>query len=157
MGSPPLCISCVSRPGVSDVVCLPSQGMISLVLQCVDRLHVYSSAAHFAEVAGREAGESWKSILNSLYELLGKEDAWGFKAAAVSIEKEHRALTVLLVLASCEPLTGKKRDREQVCRVISHRPPSLDIISLIPPLPVSVPSCLLYSVLHLFGGKLMCS
>ncbi|EPQ17120.1 Ryanodine receptor 2 [Myotis brandtii] len=47
------------------------EGMISLVLQCVDRLHVYSSAAHFAEVAGREAGESWKSILNSLYELLG--------------------------------------------------------------------------------------
>uniref|UniRef100_A0A2I3GX59 Ryanodine receptor 2 n=1 Tax=Nomascus leucogenys TaxID=61853 RepID=A0A2I3GX59_NOMLE len=34
------------------------------------RLHVYSSAAHFADVAGREAGESWKSILNSLYELL---------------------------------------------------------------------------------------
>ncbi|KAM5301819.1 ryanodine receptor 2 isoform 4-T4 [Glossophaga mutica] len=46
------------------------EGMISLVLQCVDRLHVYSSAAHFADVAGREAGASWKSILNSLYELL---------------------------------------------------------------------------------------
>ncbi|XP_053461568.1 ryanodine receptor 2 isoform X3 [Nycticebus coucang] len=46
------------------------EGMISLVLECIDRLHVYSSAAHFADVAGREAGESWKSILNSLYELL---------------------------------------------------------------------------------------
>lgn len=46
--------------------------MISLVLECIDRLHVYSSAAHFADVAGREAGEAWKSILNSLYELLGK-------------------------------------------------------------------------------------
>ncbi|XP_040852860.1 ryanodine receptor 2-like, partial [Ochotona curzoniae] len=46
------------------------EGMINLVLECVDRLHVYSSAAHFADVAGREAGESWKSILNSLYELL---------------------------------------------------------------------------------------
>ncbi|KAM8814823.1 ryanodine receptor 2 isoform 1-T1 [Rhynchonycteris naso] len=46
------------------------EGMINLVLQCVDKLHVYSSAAHFADVAGREAGESWKSILNSLYELL---------------------------------------------------------------------------------------
>ncbi|EPY74323.1 hypothetical protein CB1_002126001 [Camelus ferus] len=44
--------------------------MINLVLECIDRLHVYSSAAHFADVAGREAGESWKSILNSLYELL---------------------------------------------------------------------------------------
>lgn len=45
--------------------------MINLVLECIDRLHVYSSAAHFADVAGKEAGESWKSILNSLYELLG--------------------------------------------------------------------------------------
>lgn len=50
-----------------------SQGMINLVLECIDRLHVYSSAAHFADAAGREAGESWKSILNSLYELLGKD------------------------------------------------------------------------------------
>lgn len=46
--------------------------MINLVLECIDRLHVYSSAAHFADVAGKEAGESWKSILNSLYELLGR-------------------------------------------------------------------------------------
>ncbi|KAH0622516.1 hypothetical protein JD844_024892, partial [Phrynosoma platyrhinos] len=45
-------------------------GMINLVLECIDRLHVYSSAAHFADVAGKEAGETWKSILNSLYELL---------------------------------------------------------------------------------------
>uniref|UniRef100_A0A8C7JSK1 Ryanodine receptor 2 n=1 Tax=Oncorhynchus kisutch TaxID=8019 RepID=A0A8C7JSK1_ONCKI len=28
------------------------EGMINLVLECIDRLHVYSSAAHFAEVAG---------------------------------------------------------------------------------------------------------
>uniref|UniRef100_A0A8B9UNM6 Ryanodine receptor 2 n=1 Tax=Anas zonorhyncha TaxID=75864 RepID=A0A8B9UNM6_9AVES len=46
------------------------EGMINLVLECIDRLNVYSSAAHFADVAGREAGEAWKSILNSLYELL---------------------------------------------------------------------------------------
>lgn len=55
-----------------DLFLPPLQGMINLVLECIDRLHVYSSAAHFADVAGREAGESWKSILNSLYELLGK-------------------------------------------------------------------------------------
>lgn len=54
------------------------QGMINLVLECIDRLHVYSSAAHFADVAGREAGESWKSILNSLYELLGKDHGYVF-------------------------------------------------------------------------------
>ncbi|XP_061823096.1 ryanodine receptor 2 isoform X12 [Nerophis lumbriciformis] len=46
------------------------EGMISLVLKCIDRLHVYSSAAHFTEAAGREAGEAWGSILNSLYQLL---------------------------------------------------------------------------------------
>ncbi|XP_034564483.1 ryanodine receptor 2-like [Notolabrus celidotus] len=46
------------------------EGMISLVLECIDRLHVYSSAAHFTEAAGREAGDAWSSILNSLYQLL---------------------------------------------------------------------------------------
>uniref|UniRef100_A0A3Q1CAK1 Ryanodine receptor 2 n=1 Tax=Amphiprion ocellaris TaxID=80972 RepID=A0A3Q1CAK1_AMPOC len=46
------------------------EGMISLVLECIDRLHVYSSAAHFAEAVGRDAGEAWSSILNSLYQLL---------------------------------------------------------------------------------------
>uniref|UniRef100_A0A7N6A8U4 Ryanodine receptor 2 n=1 Tax=Anabas testudineus TaxID=64144 RepID=A0A7N6A8U4_ANATE len=46
------------------------EGMISLVLECIDRLHVYSSAAHFAEAVGREAGDAWSSILNSLYQLL---------------------------------------------------------------------------------------
>ncbi|XP_072311661.1 ryanodine receptor 2 [Eucyclogobius newberryi] len=46
------------------------EGMISLVLECIDHLHVYSSAAHFAEAVGQAAGEAWSSILNSLYELL---------------------------------------------------------------------------------------
>uniref|UniRef100_A0AAX7UUJ1 Ryanodine receptor 2 n=1 Tax=Astatotilapia calliptera TaxID=8154 RepID=A0AAX7UUJ1_ASTCA len=46
------------------------EGMISLVLECIDRLHVYSSAAHFAEAVGKEAGEAWSAILNSLYQLL---------------------------------------------------------------------------------------
>ncbi|KAF7205157.1 ryanodine receptor 2-like [Nothobranchius furzeri] len=44
--------------------------MISLVLECIDRLHVYSSVAHFAEVVGREAAEAWCAILNSFYQLL---------------------------------------------------------------------------------------
>lgn len=57
----------------SDLFLPPLQGMINLVLECIDRLHVYSSAAHFTDVARIEAGESWKSILNSLYELLGKD------------------------------------------------------------------------------------
>uniref|UniRef100_H3CXC1 Ryanodine receptor 1 n=1 Tax=Tetraodon nigroviridis TaxID=99883 RepID=H3CXC1_TETNG len=46
------------------------EGMISLVLDCVDRLNVYNTAAHFSEYAGEEAAESWKEIVNLLYELL---------------------------------------------------------------------------------------
>nr|4I2S_A Chain A, Ryanodine receptor 1 [Oryctolagus cuniculus] len=46
------------------------EGMLSLVLNCIDRLNVYTTAAHFAEYAGEEAAESWKEIVNLLYELL---------------------------------------------------------------------------------------
>ncbi|KAM6184479.1 LOW QUALITY PROTEIN: ryanodine receptor 1-like, partial [Sarcoramphus papa] len=46
------------------------EGMITLVLNCIDRLNVYSTAAHFAEFAGEEAAASWKKIVNLLYELL---------------------------------------------------------------------------------------
>ncbi|KAM4640861.1 ryanodine receptor 1 [Discoglossus pictus] len=46
------------------------EGIISLVLDCIDRLNVYSTAAHFAEFAGEDAAESWKEIVNLLYELL---------------------------------------------------------------------------------------
>lgn len=47
--------------------------MITIVLECIDRLNVYNTAAHFSEFAGEEAAESWKEIVNLLYELLGKE------------------------------------------------------------------------------------
>lgn len=53
-------------------VCLCSQGMITIVLECIDRLNVYNTAAHFSEFAGEEAAESWKEIVNLLYELLGR-------------------------------------------------------------------------------------
>lgn len=46
--------------------------MITLVLDCIDRLNVYNTAAHFSEYAGEEAAESWKEIVNLLYELLGR-------------------------------------------------------------------------------------
>ncbi|XP_077336635.1 ryanodine receptor 1 isoform X4 [Lithobates pipiens] len=46
------------------------EGIISQVLDCIDRLNVYSTAAHFAEFAGEEAAEFWKEIVNLLYELL---------------------------------------------------------------------------------------
>ncbi|XP_050933914.1 ryanodine receptor 3 isoform X2 [Lates calcarifer] len=46
------------------------EGMLTLVSNCIDRLNVYNSAAHFGECAGSEAGVAWKDILNLLYELL---------------------------------------------------------------------------------------
>ncbi|CAL8272401.1 unnamed protein product [Merluccius merluccius] len=46
------------------------EGMLTLVSNCIDRLNVYNSAAHFGECAGPEAGLAWKDILNLLYELL---------------------------------------------------------------------------------------
>uniref|UniRef100_A0A665VNR0 Ryanodine receptor 3 n=1 Tax=Echeneis naucrates TaxID=173247 RepID=A0A665VNR0_ECHNA len=46
------------------------EGMLTQVSNCIDRLNVYNSAAHFGECAGSEAGAAWKDILNLLYELL---------------------------------------------------------------------------------------
>uniref|UniRef100_A0A8C9YIY5 Ryanodine receptor 3 n=1 Tax=Sander lucioperca TaxID=283035 RepID=A0A8C9YIY5_SANLU len=46
------------------------EGMLTLVSNCIDRLNLYNSAAHFGECAGSEAGAAWKDILNLLYELL---------------------------------------------------------------------------------------
>uniref|UniRef100_A0A673IK53 Ryanodine receptor 3-like n=1 Tax=Sinocyclocheilus rhinocerous TaxID=307959 RepID=A0A673IK53_9TELE len=46
------------------------EGMLTLVSHCIDRLNVYNSVAEFEELAGEEAGEAWKDILNLLYELL---------------------------------------------------------------------------------------
>ncbi|KAG1972845.1 ryanodine receptor [Pimephales promelas] len=46
------------------------EGIIPLVLDCIDHLHVYNSATHFEEAVGKETGESWEKILNSFYELL---------------------------------------------------------------------------------------
>jgi len=53
--------------------CVFFQGMLTLVSNCIDRLNVYNSAAHFGECAGSEAGAAWKDILNLLYELLGNK------------------------------------------------------------------------------------
>ncbi|XP_056620483.1 ryanodine receptor 3 [Triplophysa dalaica] len=46
------------------------EGMLTLISICIDRLNLYNSAAEFEELAGEEAGEAWKDILNLLYELL---------------------------------------------------------------------------------------
>uniref|UniRef100_A0A673ZNA9 Ryanodine receptor 3 n=1 Tax=Salmo trutta TaxID=8032 RepID=A0A673ZNA9_SALTR len=46
------------------------EGMLALLVMCIDRLNLYNSAAHFGEHAGEEAGAAWKNILNLLYQLL---------------------------------------------------------------------------------------
>ncbi|XP_034536962.1 ryanodine receptor 2 [Notolabrus celidotus] len=46
------------------------EGVIDLVLDCIDRLHQYSSASHFAEASQIDAGEEWETILHCFYELL---------------------------------------------------------------------------------------
>ncbi|KAK7907584.1 hypothetical protein WMY93_016196 [Mugilogobius chulae] len=46
------------------------EGMLALLVKCIDRMNVYNNAAHFGEVAGEEAGAAWKEICNLLYELL---------------------------------------------------------------------------------------
>ncbi|XP_046877714.1 ryanodine receptor 3 isoform X6 [Hypomesus transpacificus] len=46
------------------------EGMLALLLKCIDRLNLYNSAAEFGEVAGEEGGAVWKEILNLLYKLL---------------------------------------------------------------------------------------
>lgn len=61
--------------------------MITIVLECIDRLNVYNTAAHFSEFAGEEAAESWKEIVNLLYELLGTtSENTNYKLHVVSAE-----------------------------------------------------------------------
>ncbi|KAM9345211.1 ryanodine receptor 2-like [Symphorus nematophorus] len=46
------------------------EGVIDLVLDCIDRLHQYNSASHFAEATQSDTAEEWETILNRFYELL---------------------------------------------------------------------------------------
>uniref|UniRef100_A0A3P8S6G8 Ryanodine receptor 2 n=1 Tax=Amphiprion percula TaxID=161767 RepID=A0A3P8S6G8_AMPPE len=46
------------------------EGMIDLVVDCIDRLHQYSSTSHFAEAPQSDTGEEWETILSHFYELL---------------------------------------------------------------------------------------
>ncbi|EDL27848.1 mCG131207 [Mus musculus] len=48
------------------------EGMLALVLNCIDRLNIYNSVAHFAGIVREESGMAWKEILNLLYKLLGE-------------------------------------------------------------------------------------
>lgn len=56
----------------ADLFLNSPQGMLALVLNCIDRLNIYNSVAHFAGIVREESGMAWKEILNLLYKLLGK-------------------------------------------------------------------------------------
>ncbi|KAI9543854.1 Ryanodine receptor 3 [Dissostichus eleginoides] len=61
---------CLLRSLIKRQDLFKDEGMLSLLSKCIDRMNLYNSAAHFAEVAGEKAGTAWKDILNLLYELL---------------------------------------------------------------------------------------
>lgn len=65
--------------------------MLALVLNCIDRLNDYNSAAHFAEIAREENGTTWKEILNLLYKLLGK-----FFDYSAEVKKKKKLLVASL-------------------------------------------------------------
>ncbi|KAJ8013934.1 hypothetical protein DPEC_G00035000 [Dallia pectoralis] len=46
------------------------EGVVGLVLDCVDRLHLCNSASDFAAAAGKETEDEWEEIVNFFYELL---------------------------------------------------------------------------------------
>uniref|UniRef100_A0A3Q2ZUA4 Ryanodine receptor 2b (cardiac) n=1 Tax=Kryptolebias marmoratus TaxID=37003 RepID=A0A3Q2ZUA4_KRYMA len=46
------------------------EGVIDLVLDCIDHLHQHSGASHFTEAAQSDTGEGWEAIINRFYELL---------------------------------------------------------------------------------------
>lgn len=71
----------------------PSQGMLALVLNCIDRLNIYNSVAHFAGIAREESGMAWKEILNLLYKLLGKYTYSAFSLGRFSCEIRRLSLS----------------------------------------------------------------
>ncbi|KAL0964499.1 hypothetical protein UPYG_G00324660 [Umbra pygmaea] len=46
------------------------EGVVGLLLDCIDRLHLYSSTSDFAAAVGREAEIQWEKMINYFYELL---------------------------------------------------------------------------------------
>ncbi|KAJ6667359.1 hypothetical protein lerEdw1_017337 [Lerista edwardsae] len=64
------------------------EGMLALVLNCIDRLNVYYSTAHFAGLGREENGTAWKEILNLLYKLL--ELTSNFKSFSAALIRGNR-------------------------------------------------------------------
>lgn len=61
---------CVHHSSINYTISF--QGVIDLVLDCIDRLHQFSSASHFAEAVQSDTGEELETILNRFYKLLGE-------------------------------------------------------------------------------------
>lgn len=48
------------------------QGVIDLVLDCIDHLHQHIGASQCAEAAQKDSDEEWESSLSGFYKLLGE-------------------------------------------------------------------------------------
>lgn len=48
------------------------QGVMELVLDCIDHLHQHIGTSQCAEAAQRDSEEEWETSLNGLYKLLGE-------------------------------------------------------------------------------------
>lgn len=91
--------------------------MITIVLECIDRLNVYNTAAHFSEFAGEEAAESWKEIVNLLYELLGEErnlKLWKFTQSNTS---DRQMISITLCFSTSQLLLSEGIVRIVRCSV----------------------------------------
>nr|XP_009293049.1 ryanodine receptor 3 isoform X2 [Danio rerio] len=98
------------------------EGMLTLLSHCIDRLNVYNSAAEFEELAGEEAGEAWKDILNLLYELL----AALIKGNRTNCTQFSRKLDWLV--SKLERLESSSGILEVLHCILNESPESLNII-----------------------------
>lgn len=47
------------------------EGILSLILDAIDKMNVVSSAGILSALAGEEAGQQWDEVSNYLFQLLG--------------------------------------------------------------------------------------
>lgn len=51
-----------------------SQGVVDLVVECIDRLHQYSDVSCDAEASQSEEEEQWEKIIPHFYKLLSENN-----------------------------------------------------------------------------------
>ncbi|XP_071962240.1 ryanodine receptor 2-like isoform X3 [Antedon mediterranea] len=77
------------------------EGMVSLVLDTIDKLSLYKTGRDFGAIAGASAGESWKEILNYLYKLI-----------AAMIRHNHSNCALFAQAAKLDWLVGRLENQQ---------------------------------------------